>query len=116
MSYDNFERQSRRQQYGAGSRQSTLGYWVPLVVTVTAATLGLAAWIWSERKDDGDDDDKVYDAWPTDGEHPPSTYGEVGQGEASLGRRPAPQQAGESSGGVMARMSGALRRTPSPQQ
>ena len=116
MSYDRFERQNRRQQYGAGSRHHTLGYWVPLVVTVTAATIGLAAWIWSERRDDGDDDDKVYDTRPTDGEHPPPIYGDVGPGEVSLRRGPGPPQSGESSDAMMARMSRALRRTPSPQQ
>jgi hypothetical protein len=52
---------ARRRQTRPG--RSTLGYWLPLVVTVTIATAGLAAWIWSERQhdNDGDDDDNDRD-------------------------------------------------------
>jgi hypothetical protein len=46
---------ARRRQTRPG--RSALGYWLPLVVTVTIATAGLAAWIWSERQHDTDDDD-----------------------------------------------------------
>ena len=44
-------------QYGRARRQhrGTFTYWVPLVFTVTVATVGIAAWIWSERRDDEDD-------------------------------------------------------------
>ncbi|EXJ62213.1 hypothetical protein A1O7_02646 [Cladophialophora yegresii CBS 114405] len=38
--------------YGYSGSRSTFGYWVPLALTVTAATIGLAAWVWGERKDE----------------------------------------------------------------
>ncbi len=38
--------------YGYSGSRSTFGYWLPLALTVTAATVGLAAWVWGERKDD----------------------------------------------------------------
>lgn len=106
FSYDRYD---RRQQ---SSRRSTFGYWVPLVVTVTVATAGVAAWIWSERKDNDDEDDADL------------SYGEEGdtyRGPPPPGR--ADDTYSESIGvireqdeGFMARMSGAIRRTPSPQQ
>ena len=49
--------------YGYASNRSAFGYWVPLVITVTAATIGLAAWVWGERKDDEEyssEDEQVY--------------------------------------------------------
>ena len=107
-SYDRYER--RRTSSGA-SRRSALGYWVPLAVTVTVATVGLAAWIWNERKDHDDDD--YYDDRKGGGPPPPG-YREVGPGGVPY--PPAgggPQMQDES---FMSRMSGAIRRTPSPQQ
>lgn len=115
--YDRYER-SRRTNPLAGPRQSGLGHWIPLALTVTVATIGLAAWIWSERQDDEDeggpgdyrrtdlDQDHVYNA--------PPGYGELRPGEASYGTTTRPS---EEPSGYVARMSGALlRRTPSPQQ
>ena len=61
MSYSYERVDRRRTSYGASSRRTAFGYWIPLAVTVTAATIGLAAWIWSERKDD---DDEYYDGKP----------------------------------------------------
>ena len=104
-SYDRYENQRRRQTYGASSRRTAFGYWVPLAFTVTVATIGLAAWIWSELKD-GDDDD--YDRRPEG--RPRPGYSDLRPGEAYAR---GPEGEDES---VMARMSGALRRTPSPQQ
>ena len=89
------------------SRRSALGYWVPLAVTVTIATAGLAAWVWSERKDDSssssDDDDL--------------SYGEEREGLRNA-RQPQHEnyEAARDDEGLVARMSGAIRRTPSPQQ
>ncbi|KAI9810744.1 MAG: hypothetical protein M1827_006082 [Pycnora praestabilis] len=112
FSYDRYERQRRRQTYGSTSNRSTFGYWVPLVVTVTAAAVGIAAWIWSERRDDESDADD--DRGGDRGDRPPLTYRGGGPGETSFTMETEGQQADE--GSMMARMSGALRRTPSPQQ
>lgn len=113
--YERYETQTRRRGgYGASGQRTTFGYWVPLVLTVTAATVGLAAWIWSERRDDDDDyPDRKRDYGP------PPVYGDVGPGETSFARETETtnirtQQVEDES--VLARMSGALRRTPSPQQ
>lgn len=43
-----------RTAYGASSNRSAFGYWIPLAITLTAATVALGAWIWSER--DGDEE------------------------------------------------------------
>ncbi|KAA6406574.1 MAG: hypothetical protein FRX48_09629 [Lasallia pustulata] len=110
-SYDRYETQRRRQTTNASPRRSTLGYWVPLALTVTAATVGLAAWIWSERRDD-DDDDEGYD---NGGGPPPARdYGDSQPDQAIYARRGETTHVEDES--MMGRMSGALRRTPSPQQ
>ncbi|MCJ1315004.1 hypothetical protein MMC15_000318 [Xylographa vitiligo] len=109
MSYDRLETSRRRQGYGASTRRSTFGYWVPLVLTVTVATIGLAAWIWNERSDDDDYDDNRKRPGG-----PPPVYGNVGPGQPAYARGPEILQPDDAS--MMARMSGALRRTPSPQQ
>ncbi|KAI9842692.1 MAG: hypothetical protein M1837_006977 [Sclerophora amabilis] len=115
-SYERVERRPGRQQHGG---RGIFGFWVPLAVTVTVATMGIAAWIWSERQDDEDDEeeedyDRNYDR-KGDGRDTaaPPRYGDVGPGETSF----VPQAGSEeTSGGVISRMSGALGRTPSPQQ
>ena len=59
MSYS-YERTKRTTKSGVGSgfgysgSRSTWGYWIPLALTVTAATVGVVAWVWSERRDDDD--------------------------------------------------------------
>ena len=153
MSYS-YERVDRRCRttggggYGPTSRRSTLGYWVPLVMTVTVATMGLAAWIWSERRDDEDE--------TGDEEHPPTDFPPPGYASMSGGLPPGPGPAGfqgplpatsmgpggfevptmpqpapgyeggarstgvdtqiQADGTLISKMSGALKRTPSPQQ
>jgi hypothetical protein len=150
-SYERVDRRSRttgRGGYGAASRRSTLGYWVPLVMTVTVATMGLAAWIWSERRDDedenGDEEQPPADLPPPgyasmSGGLPPGPGPTGFQGPlpaASMGPdgfevptmpQPAPGYEGgarstgvdtqiQNDGTLMSKMSGALKRTPSPQQ
>ncbi|KAL8767643.1 MAG: hypothetical protein Q9209_005902 [Squamulea sp. 1 TL-2023] len=111
-SYDRYER-SRRTTSGA-SRRSALGYWIPLAVTVTLATAGLAAWIWSERKDhDDDDDDDYYDDRKGD-TRPPPDYRELGPGGVHYQPSGAGLQMQDDS--FVGRVQGAIRRTPSPQQ
>ncbi|KAL2038998.1 hypothetical protein N7G274_008338 [Stereocaulon virgatum] len=133
MSYS-YERH-RRQTYGASTRRTAWGYWIPLAVTVTVATAGLVAWVWSERKDDEEDDlrpgppppghgngptpdtgygppPQGYNDPPLDFQDPPGFYGPPGQHPYA----PGPDGRGQEDESIVARMSGALRRTPSPQQ
>ena len=120
-SYDRYERTARP----APSRRGGLSYWIPLALTVTVATVGIAAWIWSERKDD-EDDEPGYRPGPDPGPSRPDygrnldgsirtgppSYADVRPGEVAYGTAQRPEE----SQSYMARMSGALRRTPSPQQ
>lgn len=105
---------------------------MPLIVTVTVATAGVAAWVLSQRKDDEDEehepgldydyenadygDNPAYGASRDErGPQPPLHPGGETYGVApGPGMAPAPGENPEASWG--ARMSGALRRTPSPQQ
>ena len=102
---------ARRRQARPG--RSALGYWLPLAVTVTIATAGLAAWIWSERQHDDDDDDNdrhedteddTYDHpidYPEDIPHSrEQTIDSSDQGFLSrvTGRTPSPQQFLDSAG------------------
>lgn len=121
MSPDRYDRGS--------SRRGVWTHWVPLAVTLTVATAGLAAWVLSQRKDDEEgeasfDHEPGLDYENADyGDNPP--YGATNR-DPRLDR-PPPRPDNESYGvgpgasdvsapGWGARMSGALRRTPSPQQ
>jgi hypothetical protein len=131
FSYDRYE--SRRRTAPA-TRRSVFGHWVPLVVTVTLATAGIAAWVWSAREDhesstsqSSDDDDLSYgEEARTQREHDrdnrkPPSYGASegvirgdepprGEGGAAIGAE----------GGLVAEVGRGvrevMRRTPSPQQ
>ncbi|KAF2740585.1 hypothetical protein EJ04DRAFT_548156 [Polyplosphaeria fusca] len=101
FSYDRYDRRQ------SPSRRSTLGYWVPLIFTVTVATAGAVAWVWSERRDDeesSDDENLSYgedrdrDVKPTGSRDNVST-GVVHEDDSLMGR-----------------VHGVMRRTPSPQQ
>lgn len=121
MSYERYDNRRRTTTYGASSGRTTFGYWVPLVFTVTVATLGVAAWIWRERRDN-----EEYDGRDN---RPPPGYGDVGPGQTAYTPGPqAPMGPPGPSGpppfepprqedpGMMSRVSEAFRRTPSPQQ
>lgn len=100
---------------------------MPLAVTLTVATAGVAAWAWSQRKDSSEEDHEPgldydnadYGDNPAYGasrdgrppQQPPRPQGPPTDHE-SVGVITAPSDAS----GWGARMSGALRRTPSPQQ
>ena len=115
MSYS-YDRYERRQAGGASSRRSALGYWLPLALTVTAATVGIVAWIWSERNDDESDDfpERGDDRPPSRPSGPPPEFRGSEPGQPPYERRDGSQNLEDE--GMVARVSGALRRTPSPQQ
>ncbi|QSZ30724.1 hypothetical protein DSL72_000282 [Monilinia vaccinii-corymbosi] len=114
---------------GAQARRGNLSYWLPLAFTVTAAAVGVVAWIWSTRGDDDDEDEDEnrptgpeYDRNPDGGfkTSPPSYAGDLRLGEASIDTREQPPPPHpprpEEPQSYIAQMSGALQRTPSPQQ
>jgi hypothetical protein len=112
MSSFNYDRYDRRQS--SSRNRSALGFYVPLILTVTVATAGLAAWVWSAREDGHEyssDDDLSYGE---DSAH------ERRHGKAPMGRDLAPGGAGGEAYGndstLLGRAQGVIRRTPSPQQ
>ncbi|KAF5672467.1 hypothetical protein FHETE_3770 [Fusarium heterosporum] len=111
------------------SRRGVWSHWVPLAVTLTVATVGVAAWVWSQRKDTDDEDDYGLDYGNQgrggDNNQPHGSRDVGSRGVAgpekpprpedqTHGVAPANEEAGN--GGWGSRMTGALRRTPSPQQ
>ncbi|TVY46796.1 hypothetical protein LOCC1_G005233 [Lachnellula occidentalis] len=121
-----YERTTRRTQTSSSSRHGTFSYWLPLALTVTVATVGIVTWIWSERNEDDEEDGDIppgpepYDR-PVYGRNPdgsvrtgPPSYADVRPGEVAYGT--VGQSRPEETQSYVARMSGALRRTPSPQQ
>lgn len=104
FSYDRYDRRS-------SSRRTTFGYWVPLVLTVTVAAGGLAAWVWSERQETDSDEDTDL-SYGEDGKGPPPPYGGVQYRREDVSQ----SQGVEHDDSLYSRMSGAIRRTPSPSQ
>lgn len=101
---------------------------MPLAVTLTVATVGVAAWVWSQRKDEDDEDRHLdYDNHAHEGDNNrPHGSRDVGSRDLQAPEKPprpddqthgialADEEAGN--GGWGSRVTGALRRTPSPQQ
>ncbi|EAL90994.1 hypothetical protein KXW98_002944 [Aspergillus fumigatus] len=119
-----YSQDARRRRVGAGTgfsssgRRTIMGYWVPLALTVGIATIGIAAWIWSERSDDDDNNDEG--EYPLDDSRddrypPPGAEGTPAGIDGGYARSTGADIHGDDVG-MMARMQGALRRTPSPQQ
>ncbi|UZP34131.1 hypothetical protein NXS19_001947 [Fusarium pseudograminearum] len=110
------------------SRRGVWSHWVPLAVTLTVATVGVAAWVWSQRKDTEEEDDNGldYSNHARGGDH--QAYGSRDVGSRDIqGPEKPPRPDGQShgiahanedatGGGWGSRVTGALRRTPSPQQ
>ncbi|KAL2258337.1 hypothetical protein VTK26DRAFT_8382 [Humicola hyalothermophila] len=108
------------QPYESSRRRGVWNHWVPLVLTVTAATVGVAAWVWSLRKDDDQeaaapaDEYQDLDYENADyGDNPP--YGATGRDGGAQSRS---VDAGDPAAVPPSPISGwaSLRRTPSPQQ
>jgi hypothetical protein len=107
----NYDRYDRRQN--SSSRRNTLGYWVPLTLTVVVATAGLAAWVWSAREDHEDassDDDLSY------GEDSSREKGKTPLGPSGSRDAMAQGVVREDEKDILSRAQGIIRRTPSPQQ
>ncbi|KAH7039893.1 uncharacterized protein B0I36DRAFT_309562 [Microdochium trichocladiopsis] len=113
-------------------RRGVWTHWVPLVATVTIATVGLAAWAWSQRNEDDEEEEHAANA--ADFDYNTADYGDnpaygANREKAAAGARAATRDGNPTYGvteahaesaavatGWGAQMSGALRRTPSPQQ
>ncbi|KAI1269744.1 hypothetical protein F5Y18DRAFT_371356 [Xylariaceae sp. FL1019] len=112
-------------------RRGVWSHWVPLVVTVTVATVGVAAWAWSQRSTEEEESDSppadldyenadygdnpAYGANSRDARHS-TTRSTVTRDDVSYGVGDVHPEASGASAGWGAQMSGAFRRTPSPQQ
>lgn len=105
------------QPYESSRRRGGWGPWVPLVLTVTAATVGVAAWLWSQQKEDEED---IRDLdYNTDSSSDTSRYGETSR-ELSDIKEPLVDDEQErllsqQPQGSPTTTWAALRRTPSPQ-
>ncbi|RMZ78401.1 hypothetical protein DV738_g3910, partial [Chaetothyriales sp. CBS 135597] len=55
---------------GSSRHQSGFGHWVPLILTVGAAAVGIAAWLWTERREDDEDGSADHEHYPA-GAPPP---------------------------------------------
>lgn len=114
-----YAQDARRRRLGAGAgfspsgRRTFMGYWVPLAVTVGIATAGVAAWVWSERSDEEEENNEdQHGDGPRDDDH-----GETNDGFSARGPHGAEEEELDlDDAGMVARMHNTLRRTPSPQQ
>ncbi|KAL4977033.1 hypothetical protein BDW66DRAFT_44319 [Aspergillus desertorum] len=103
--------------FSSSGRRTVMGYWVPLALTVSIAAIGIAAWIWTERNEEDDENDR---GDPRAGDQPASAPSGVsfprGDSDGDYARATGSDVLAQEDASVMARMQGALRRTPSPQQ
>lgn len=109
------------EQRGSSRRRGAWNHWVPLVLTVAVATAGVAAWAWSQRKQEQEEEAEYQDLDYDNadyGDNP--AYGASRDGKPpsypGVDTRGLAAEAQKESSGWGAQMSGALRRTPSPQQ
>lgn len=124
---------------GPSRRRGVWSHWVPLVLTVAVATAGVAVWALSQRKEGDHEENEVEAAAYQDLDYDNADYGDnpaygVNRGgpggpgakppsypggdarERGVGHSTAEGQKDQQGTGWGAQMSGALRRTPSPQQ
>ena len=110
---------------GTSRRKGVLTYWVPLVITVAIATAGVAAWAWSHRGDEDEEDHDGLDYDTADYGDNPNHGGGAAGGYGDAEYRPAAAGGGAETHATSIdinapkwsdRVSGALRRTPSPHQ
>lgn len=132
FSYERYERGQRRLTGPYG--RSTFSYWVPLIITVTAATAGVVAWAWNEhRQGSEEDDDADYEYYDERIEEEDSSTIH-GDDRSAGGATAGGSVAGTSAYGTtnrstsevdvtnsqnesfVSQMRGAIRRAPSPQK
>lgn len=129
-SYSRYDRQQRRST--SQRSNNTWTYWLPVGITVASAAVGLAIWAWNERRFSSDDEDDESSNSSSDPYAPPrhqtqsydasvqqqASYASqsVDETQESIEVRDASQEQSEVQGSVFGRVSGAIRRTPSPQQ
>lgn len=126
FSYDRYDRQRRAR--GPSAQRTATNYWIPLGITVATTAIGLAIWAWNERKDyvedTSSDDDHHDDPYARSKKskykrssrreldpHPPENVIESLEVKGPEGPEAVEQQQET----VFSRMSGAIKRTPSPQ-
>ncbi|KAL5342430.1 hypothetical protein BJX70DRAFT_356806 [Aspergillus crustosus] len=106
--------------FSSTGQRTVLGYWVPLALTVGVAAIGVAAWVWTERNEEDDENDR--DQFQDSDQPPASGHSGVsfprGEFDGDYARGTGADIHGDTQedASMMARMQGALRRTPSPQQ
>lgn len=107
-------------------RRGVWSHWVPLAVTVTVATVGIAAWAWSQRQSEEEEEEE--ESPPADLDYENADYGDnpaygaanrthqYSKAESATYGVTDPHLEAQQNAGWGNSMSGALRRTPSPQQ
>ncbi|KAK4077044.1 uncharacterized protein Triagg1_4011 [Trichoderma aggressivum f. europaeum] len=76
--------------HGSSRRRGVWSHWVPLAITLTVATAGLAAWVWSQRKETVEDHAEA----EPDLDYENADYGEnPAYGAENSRLAPPPQQA-----------------------
>lgn len=121
FNYDRY-RQDRRQ---SSRSASSVPYWLPLVITLTVASAGLAAWVWSERRDDEAEPDDADLSYGEDEDRRHSRRRERASDshttqhiadDANAVSPPTHRAADDANTNIVSRVQGAMRNTPSPQQ
>ncbi|KAK3990534.1 hypothetical protein QBC44DRAFT_64945 [Cladorrhinum sp. PSN332] len=102
-------------------RRGVWSHWVPLIATVTVATVGAAAWVWSQRKsnEEAEDADLAFSHPDLDYEHAdhgdnPAYGTSDGPNQPSYGA--TQNRSGDANYETASSPWAALRRSPSPQQ
>lgn len=128
FSYSRYDRQQRR---STTSQRTAWNYWLPIGITVASAAIGFAVWAWNERRgaeeeyEDTTTDEDLDDPYVTGyndrakrTRRAEADLGSQSQGEVqeTIEVRDVEQEQREAQEGMFSRVSGAIRRTPSPQQ
>ena len=133
--YDRYDARGPRGRPAPRGAHSLLGFWVPVAMTTAIAAGGLAAWVIGTRAQhhpstsESDDEDLSYGEGGADhaarpsGRPRPRPDGPPGAAPGPSGGRDGAAATatgaevhGQEDAGILGRVAGAIRRTPSPQQ